>query len=558
MARKSRFVALDTAEVSFRVYHTALYVRLSVLDGNREGSDSIENQENILREYIKDKEMFSLHAVYADNGQTGTVFIRDDWQRLLADIRKGLVDCVIVKDLSRFGRNYIEAGEYLENIFPFMGVRFIAINDGYDSIDPKSSDSLSMHLKNLVNDIYSRDISQKVSSVLRMKQAQGKFTGSLAAFGYLRSEEDGERLIVDETAAVIVREIYRLRLSGMGYHKIAKRLNEQGIPSPGRYQLENGRMTDPMYEKSLWLPKAVKTILSNELYLGNMVQGRKRDTIWERNTEQKISKDQWIIVLNTHEAIIDTESFKAVQRLNSQKSTKHTVHPNDNVAPLESPVLGLLHCGNCDKRLIRQRIVKHNKHKEPKTHIWFTYKCIIHGLDPEACSFTSIREVELLNVVHQIIQTQISLALDMEKMLNHANRHCTALAQKEKLKQRIAQTEVQRTKIQRHRESLCDDYMERLLTEQDYIYAINRYQEQAAALSVLLYDLTAQEKAIKEAQTLPKYQSEPRLTLQMVQELIGSITIYSKTAISIQLRYVDEYMYLQDGLRSQNEVQAYE
>lgn len=322
MARKSRFISPDTEKASVRIYRTALYVRLSLRDGNREGSDSIKNQESILRNYIADKEMFALHDVYVDNGQTGTVFTRNDWQRLLADIQRGLVDCIIVKDLSRFGRNYIEAGEYLENTFPSMGVRFIAINDGYDSMDPQSVDYSSMHLKNLVNDLYARDISQKVSSVLRMKQAQGKFTGSYAAFGYLRSNEDGERLVVDEKAAPIVREIYGMRLTGLGYSTIAKKLNERGICSPGRYQFKNGRTTDPLYETSLWLPKAVKTILSNELYIGTMVQGRKRDTIWERNPQKNIPKSQWVVVQGTHEAIIDQETFEAVQQMVGLRSER--------------------------------------------------------------------------------------------------------------------------------------------------------------------------------------------------------------------------------------------
>lgn len=566
MARKSRFVAPGAAiEPSHRIYRTALYVRLSVLDGNREDSDSIENQENILRAYILGKEMFSLYGVYADNGQTGTVFSRDDWQRLLDDIRSGLVDCIIVKDLSRFGRNYIEAGEYLENIFPFMGVRFIAVNDGYDSIDPKSADSLSMHLKNLVNDIYARDISQKVSSVRRMKQAQGKFTGSFASFGYLRWDEDGQKLIIDEKAATIVREIYRLRLAGLGYSAIAKTLNEREIPSPGRYQLENGRMTDPVYEKALWLPKAVKTILSNELYIGNMVQGRKRNTLWERNAHEKIPKNEWAVVLHTHEAIIDTQTFEAVQRINAQKKSECMVRPNDDVKTTESPLLGLLYCGNCGKRLARQRIVRRNKHKEPKTYTWFTYKCGTHGINPQACCFTSIREAELLDVAYQVIQTQIALALDMEKLLTDIKQRGTAMTQRETLRQRISDTQQQQKKIQRHRESLCDDYMERLLTERDYLYAMNRYQEQETALSVLLFDLNAQEKELREMQTdenpwlqtFLKFQSEPILTRQMAQELIESVTVYSKTSISIKLRYRDEYQRLQDGLCSTREAAAH-
>ncbi|WP_320951627.1 recombinase family protein, partial [Hungatella effluvii] len=159
MARKSRFRTAAAEPPKLRVYNTGAYIRLSVLDGHQCDSDSIENQEALVRAYIENDPSLTLYDVYSDNGETGVNFERDDFERLLDDIRAGRIDCVIVKDLSRFGRNYIEAGEYLEKVFPFMGVRFIAVNDGYDSLDPATSDSLSMHLKNLVNDVYARDIS---------------------------------------------------------------------------------------------------------------------------------------------------------------------------------------------------------------------------------------------------------------------------------------------------------------------------------------------------------------------------------------------------------------
>lgn len=240
MARKSRFRAPVQEKPKLRVYSTGAYVRLSVLDGPQCDSDSIENQEALVRAYVESDPSLSLFSVYSDNGETGVDFERDDFERLLDDIRAGKVDCVIVKDLSRFGRNYIEAGEYLEKIFPFMGVRFIAVNDGYDSIDPAASDSLSMHLKNLVNDVYARDISQKICPVLQEKQERGEFIGNWAAYGYLKSAEDKHRLVVDEETAPVVRDIFQWRLIGMDYQEIAKRLTELGIPSPSRYRFEKG------------------------------------------------------------------------------------------------------------------------------------------------------------------------------------------------------------------------------------------------------------------------------------------------------------------------------
>lgn len=238
MARKSR-IAEKQPQLTLleRIYKVGLYVRLSVLDSGKKDSDTVESQEDILRKFIEGKSEFSLVSVYVDNGQTGVNFDRDEFERLLSDVRSGKVDCIIVKDLSRFGRNYIEAGEYLETVFPFMKIRFIAVNDRYDNIDPTSSDILTMHLKNLVNDVYARDISQKICPVLREKQERGEFIGAWAAYGYLKSEEDKHRLVVDEETAPIVRDIFLLRSIGHSYQSIAKMLRERNVPSPGQYQI---------------------------------------------------------------------------------------------------------------------------------------------------------------------------------------------------------------------------------------------------------------------------------------------------------------------------------
>lgn len=173
-----------------KVWRTALYIRLSVLDSGKKDSDTVETQESLLRQFLEGKPCFSIFGIYVDNGETGVDFRRDEFERLMEDVRGGRVDCIIVKDLSRFGRNYIEAGEYLEKVFPFLGIRFIAVNDGYDSADPAQADGLTLHLKNLVNDVYARDISAKISPALRGKQMRGEFIGTWAAYGYMKSKED--------------------------------------------------------------------------------------------------------------------------------------------------------------------------------------------------------------------------------------------------------------------------------------------------------------------------------------------------------------------------------
>ena len=264
-----------------KVWRTALYVRLSVHDSGKKDSDTVETQESLLRQFIEGKPCFSIFDVYVDNGETGVDFKRDEFQRLMEDVRGGRVDCIVVKDLSRFGRNYIESGEYLEKVFPFLGVRFIAVNDGYDNVDPAAADGLSLHLKNLVNDVYARDISAKISPALRGKQMRGEFIGTWAAYGYMKSKEDKHRIVVDKNTAPVVRDIFSWRLEGASYRKIVQRLTEQGIPSPSQYRYGKGIVKDRKFADSPWQIKTVKNLLANEVYLGHMVQGRKRESLFE-------------------------------------------------------------------------------------------------------------------------------------------------------------------------------------------------------------------------------------------------------------------------------------
>lgn len=559
MARKSKFrQPAVTLSPNLRVYQVGAYVRLSVLDGHRENSDSIENQEALLRTYIENDPSLSLYCVYSDNGETGVNFERDDFERLLDDIRMGNVDCVIVKDLSRFGRNYIEAGEYLEKIFPFMGVRFIAVNDGYDSLDPSTYDSLTINLKNLVNDVYARDISQKICPVLRGKQERGEFIGAWAAYGYLKDPEDKHRLIVDEETAPIVRDIFDWRLSGMSYQSIARELNSRGIPSPSRYRFEKGMVKDQRFANTIWKVAVMKSMLSNEVYLGHMVQGRKREALWEGQQQTVLPKEQWLVVKNTHEPIIGQAVFDGVQKLGEQAARVYYEKQTRfaEVTNTENILKGLVYCGNCDTNLVRYKNVRENKHKEPKFHVWYNYICPVHTAEIDRCSFTSIPETELLEVVFSVIQSQLVTALDMEKLIRGAANKSAVLSKKQQINQRMEQARTQLNRIARLKESLCDDYLDRLMDEKDYLYAQNRYKEQEADLTALLGELAAQEQSMRETQTEENpwlrtfltFHEEPFLTRKMALELVEKVIVHSKSAVTVKLRFEDEYRRLQEGL----------
>lgn len=558
MARKSRFRAPVQEKPKLRVYSTGAYVRLSVLDGHQCDSDSIENQEALVRAYVESDPSLSLFSVYSDNGETGVDFERDDFERLLDDIRAGKVDCVIVKDLSRFGRNYIEAGEYLEKIFPFMGVRFIAVNDGYDSIDPAASDSLSMHLKNLVNDVYARDISQKICPVLQEKQERGEFIGNWAAYGYLKSAEDKHRLVVDEETAPVVRDIFQWRLIGMDYQEIAKRLTELGIPSPSRYRFEKGMVKSKRFAASVWTGQVIKNMVRSEVYLGHVVQGKTRKALWKGQKRTTQPREKWTVVKNTHEAIIDRQTFDEVQRMAEQD--KQTFDDRQGAFPEiinpENILKGLVYCGDCGRKLVRQRRVHESKVKNPGIHVRYFFYCHTHAEDSSRCVGIRVPEDALLETVSQVLRSHFATALDMERLIKSAGRKALALSKKQEILHRIMQAEEQLDRIARLRETLYDDYLDHLMDEHDYLYARNRYIEQEEEQRALLEELESQNAAVMEPGTgepawlraLLSIHETSELTRGMVLELIDRIIVYSSSNIAVRLRFEDEYECMKERL----------
>lgn len=546
-----------------KIYRTALYIRLSVLDSGKKDSDTVETQESLLRQFLEGKPCFSIFDVYVDNGETGVDFKRDEFERLMEDVRGGRVDCIIVKDLSRFGRNYIEAGEYLEKVFPFLGIRFIAVNDGYDSVDPAAADGLSLHLKNLVNDVYARDISAKISPALRGKQMRGEFIGAWAAYGYRKSKEDKHRLVIDPNTAPVVRDIFAWRLEGISYQKIARRLTEQGIPSPGQYRYRQGIVKDRKFAESLWQVETVKDLLANEVYLGHMVQGRKRESLFEGQKQKYLPREEWFIVKNTHEAIIDQKTFDEVQKLNSLKKKEYWQKQErfSGVENTENILKGLVYCGDCGRKLVRYKNIRENKRKKPQLHIWYNYICPNHAADQTLCGFGSIRELELLDVVSEAVRVQISLAEDMEKQAAAFRFESPVRQERERMEVQIRETEAELKRTRKHRESLYDDYADNLMGERDYIYAQNRYKEKEAALQEQLLELNRSLQSIHEEEpsvnpwlkNMLRFRGKTELTREMATALIEKITIYNSAALKIEFRFSDVFRQLEKNLSGKRE-----
>ncbi|NBH32304.1 hypothetical protein D3Z58_01725 [Clostridiaceae bacterium] len=564
MGKPRKGTGLQTAME--KVCQTALYVRLSVLDSGKKDSDIVETQEALLRQFLEGKPCFSIFDVYVDNGETGVDFKRDGFERLMEDVRAGRIDCIVVKDLSRFGRNYIEAGEYLEKVFPFLGVRFIAVNDGYDSADPASADGLSLHLKNLVNDVYARDISAKISPALRGKQMRGEFIGTWAAYGYIKSKEDKHKIVVDPNTAPVVRDIFAWRLVGTSYQKIARRLTEQGIPSPGQYRYMQGIVKDRRFADSPWRIETVKQILANEVYLGHMVQGRKRESLFQGQKQKFLPREEWFIVRNTHEAVIDQKTFDEVQKLNSLKKQEYWQKQErfSGVENTENLLKGLVYCGDCGTKLVRYKNIRENKRKKPQLHIWYNYICPIHAGNQDLCGFGTIRELELLDTVSEAVNIQVSLAEEMERKAASLRFESPARQERGRLEIQISEAESELRRTKRHRESLYDDYADRLMSERDYIYAQNRYKEKEAALQERLSELKRSCQSIHEEEpsenpwlkTMLRFRGQTGLTREMAAALIEKIIIYSSTAVKIEFRFSDAFRQLEETLSGKQEETA--
>ncbi len=296
---------------------TALYLRLSKEDGDKEESNSIDSQRRLLLDYLSRRSNLELYEEYVDDGYSGTNYARPAFQRMLADAQAKKLTCILVKDLSRFGRNYLETGKYIQQVFPQLGIRFIAVNDQVDTKDERQQGfDMMLPIRNIFNEGYSQDISRKVQSSFKVMQKAGAFCGAHTSYGYHKNPTNRHKLVIDPYAAAVVRDIYSWYLSGVGQRTIAAKLNEKGILCPSAYKQQNGENyhnSKRLDTTSYWTYTTIHRILQNEMYKGYMVQNKCVRKM--RGKARQRPKEEWIIVPGTHEAIIDLEVWERVQEL---------------------------------------------------------------------------------------------------------------------------------------------------------------------------------------------------------------------------------------------------
>ncbi len=545
MARKSR-KNIQTSKITTnkKTYSVGAYVRLSNFDNNKKDSDTLENQKNIILNYLKDKEEFKLFEIYEDNNYTGTNFNREGFETLLEDVRKGKVNCIIVKDLSRFGRNYIECGNYLEKIFPYINVRFIAINDNYDSNNENASEILLMHLKNIVNELYVKDISKKINIVLKEKQKNGEFIGAWASYGYLKDPNNKNKIIVNEETAPIVKYIFELRLQGYSYDKIAIKLNEENILSPYAYLYKIGILQNEKNKNIKWTNISVKNILHNQVYTGDMVQGRKISDLCKNQKEMLLPKDKWIIVENTHEPIICKEIFNKVQEINNNAKNIYLQNNENKLInnKTENIFKGLIKCGSCNKNLVRRERSRKNK---KSIYVFRFFEC--HYNKEKNCNFKAINEDLVKEIIFEEIKKQIKLAVKLESILNK-NKKIVNL-EENKLNNLIQNIDAKLFKIKNFYKVIYEDYTTGLLDEEDYLFTKNSYLEKENELNKAKDELVSkllnlQNNLINENKYLKeflKFKNIKILTKHLLRLLVKEIIIYKDKTIQITFNYLDEY-----------------
>ncbi|MBR1444319.1 MAG: recombinase family protein [Firmicutes bacterium] len=313
VSRKKKRYDKAGEEKKEKVFGCGIYARLSVENSGREESDTIENQIEIIRRYIAGRKYLKEVKLYVDNGRSGTNFDRDAFEEMMRDAEKKKIECIIVKDLSRLGRNFIQTGEYIERIFPKMSVRFIAVCDGYDSFENDEA-GLEIAFKNLINDHYARDISVKITSALEIKQKNGEYIGGNPPYGYLISKEDRHRLVIDKECENIVQKIFRFRADGMSYSQIAKRLNDDGVLSPSAYRYSRGMIKSERAKNIKWCERTIGVIISNPVYVGDMVQRKSRRENYARGKRIVTKESERFTVRGTHKGIIERELFEEVNK----------------------------------------------------------------------------------------------------------------------------------------------------------------------------------------------------------------------------------------------------
>lgn len=554
MARKSRKNTGAVIEAPVQIsnfFPTAIYVRLSIENsGKDDDGDSIANQISFCKAYLAEHTDLKLYDIYEDNGEKGTNFDRPEFKRMMDDIRSGKVKCVLVKDLSRFGRDYIEAGEYLEKIFPFMGIRFISITDGYDSLNCDDAESaLMIPLKNMINDVYAKDISRKIITSFRARQEKGEFLPAFAPYGYVKSKEVAYRYEIDQETAPYVRMIFEWKAEGVSHNEICKRLNDMGAVTPARRKVDLGIWRAEKYKHTVWHGRTIIDIMKNPTYTGCIVYGRIPKSLYEGIKMHRAPEEEWRYVPDAHEPIVSQELFDKVQKMFADRAEKFKAKMDEN-APLRELVTnhfkGKIYCGDCGKRM---RFVKPTDKRYPVDQDHAVYVCGGY-LDSgySRCSRHSIRYPVVADVVLAAIKMQLELALKQEQLIRRMRGSVKEKNLIDKYVGQINYLSQELKKINGKREALFENFAEGILDEAEYQFAKKKYDDEAVIIEKRLAAEKAKKSQLDDVLSLSNewfsviHQAEnvTEIDSDLVKHLVSSVKIFEDNRVEVELNFGDQ------------------
>lgn len=528
-------------------YKTASYTRLSQDDGDKEESNSITNQKELIRDFLNRHEEFILVEEYADDGYSGVNFNRPDFQRPMEDVKAGRIDCIVVKDLSRFGRNYIETGKYLEQIFPYLGVRFIAINDNTDTGRAQTdAEQFVLPFKNLFNDSYCKDISTKVRSQLAIKRKNGDFVGSFASYGYLKDPGNHNQLVIDPEAADIVRCIFAWKIQGLSADKIAEQLNSQGILCPMEYKRQRGLKVSTNFrtkDKAKWSAVSVLRILKNEIYIGVTVQGKVTTPSYKVKHLIEKPESEWDRVENTHEAIIPKDIFFAVQSLMLRDT---------RISPTEEQVYlfsGFLCCADCKLNMSR-RIVRRGK----KAYAYYSCTGYKRG---SGCSSHNISEKQLYDAVLSAIQQQYLFVIELERLLKYAQDLPDDPNSLHRFEVQLAHLDDTIRRNQDMKLRLVENLNDHILSREEYGELSAIYDQRIKEARLAIKNVEAERDGLKDLPLegewltyFKKYHNLKELDRVVLAELVEIIEVHEDKRLTIHFKYADQIKRVCDYLEA--------
>lgn len=537
MARKSRKNAVSVESVKepkARIWKAALYTRLSVKDNSNRG-DSLESQRRIMEAYIALCPDIEVADIYTDNGVSGQTFERKAFQRMLEDAEAGKVDCILVKDLSRLGRNAIDAGYYIEEYFPLHHIRFISVNDQYDSMEAGSDRKHTiLALQNIVNESYALDTSRKVRLQQRQFIEAGKFVGARPPYGYKKDPVDCHKLLVNADTAPIVRQIFQWAADGIPKNQIVKRLNEAGIPTPGHYLASIGLITsERLMGSGKWQTWSVKKILEDKVYVGDMVQGKTKSV---EHRQIPTSSEDWITVHDTHEPLVSRELFEQAQETRSKAAAKYT--QTEKVSYTANILRGRIFCGHCKKNLHRQR-----------SHNQYFYRCISNdrvGAGACAGDIRLLPEEELFSAILTIIRQEAVAVVGKGEELDLNGR---AAAHKAMVERELSGLRRKMAVNKKRLTALFESYANGGLSRADFIAMKSEYEQENEAILVQVEQLLERQKELEGqlhqyrelSDWLAAMCADRTLTGELIDSMVDHIDVHSSKDISVYFKFRSEF-----------------